>query len=346
MRIGSLFSGIGGLEKGLEDAGCGSVVWQVERDPFCRSVLAKHWPHAKRFEDVCAVGLDNLPPVNIICGGFPCQDISYAGKGAGLAGERSGLWREYARIVRELRPRFVVVENVSALLARGLGDVLGDLAALGYDAEWHCVRASDVGAPHRRERLFVVAYALGSKPERSREPGDVAGEARGAQGEGDERQRMRDAAGCGGEARMGHANGPRLEERAGQRRDDGAQFEATERAGCELADARSEGLDHRGIHRGGAAASSGFGKASGPHGDGVGGDAQPRMGRVPHGLSPRLDRWPAGPGEEQHAWEAPRTVGRCDNRAARLKALGNAVVPQVAEVIGGIVMRIALEGRA
>jgi site-specific DNA-cytosine methylase len=99
-----------------------------------------------------------VPYVDVLCGGFPCQDLSYAGKGAGLDGERSGLWGEYARLIRELRPRYVVVENVSALLARGLGRVLGDLAACGYDAEWDCIPASAVGAPHRRDRVWLVAY--------------------------------------------------------------------------------------------------------------------------------------------------------------------------------------------
>lgn len=158
MRIGSLFSGIGGLELGLERAGLGETVWQVESDPFCRSILEKHWPDAERFEDVKEVGSNTLAPVDLICGGFPCQDISTAGKRAGISGRRSGLWTEYARIIREIRPRFVVVENVAALLFRGLGDVLGDLAACGYDAVWDCVPAQAVGAPHQRDRLFVVAY--------------------------------------------------------------------------------------------------------------------------------------------------------------------------------------------
>src|SRR5690606_28720166 len=105
----------------------------------------RHWPDARRFDDVRTVGAHNLAPVDLICGGFPCQDISVAGKGAGLDGERSGLWVEFARIVRELRPRFVVVENVPALLARGFGRVLGDLAACGYDAEWDCIPAAAVG---------------------------------------------------------------------------------------------------------------------------------------------------------------------------------------------------------
>jgi len=157
LTIGSLFSGIGGLECGLERAGLGPVVWQCERDPFARSVLAHHWPAAHRFEDITT--LEAPPYVDVLCGGFPCQDISLAGKGAGIAdGTRSGLWSHYARLIRDVRPRYVVVENVAALLVRGLGRVLGDLAASGYDAEWDCIPASAVGAPHRRDRLFILAY--------------------------------------------------------------------------------------------------------------------------------------------------------------------------------------------
>jgi DNA (cytosine-5)-methyltransferase 1 len=157
LTVGSLFSGVGGIDLGLERAGM-RVLWQVEKEPFCRRVLAKHWPDVPCFEDVRDVSAHNLPPVDLICGGFPCQDISNAGKRAGIDGERSGLWSEYARIVRELRPRFVLVENVSALLARGLDRVLGDLAEIGYDAEWDCIPAAAVGAPQRRDRLFLVAY--------------------------------------------------------------------------------------------------------------------------------------------------------------------------------------------
>lgn len=166
MRIGSLFSGIGGLELGLERAGVGHTVWQVERDSYCRSILARHWPNAQRFDDVCNVGQQNLLPVEVICGGFPCQDISYAGRGAGLAGKRSGLWYEFARIIGEMGPRYVVVENVAALRARGLDQVLGTLSDLGYDAEWHTLAAADVGSPHRRSRLFILAYDRGSGAER------------------------------------------------------------------------------------------------------------------------------------------------------------------------------------
>src|SRR5437868_5460774 len=115
VNVGSLFSGIGGFELGFERAGM-RVSWQVEQDAYCRAVLARHFPDAARFEDVREVGAQNLDPVDLICGGFPCQDLSSAGRGAGIDGARSGLWSEFARIVCELRPRYVVVENVPALL--------------------------------------------------------------------------------------------------------------------------------------------------------------------------------------------------------------------------------------
>ena len=160
VMIGSLFSGIGGLELGLERSTGGRTIWQVEQNAHAQKVLAKHWPNARRHNDVRQVGSHNLEPVDIICGGFPCQDLSTAGKQRGIDGARSGLWSEYARIVRELRPRYVVVENVAAIIHRGLGRVLGDLAACGYDAIWDCIPAQAIGAPHRRDRLFIVAWSL------------------------------------------------------------------------------------------------------------------------------------------------------------------------------------------
>lgn len=140
-------------------AGLGPVSWQVEMDPWCREVLSKYWPDAQRHEDVRKVGAANLSPVDLICGGFPCQDISHAGKGKGLGGERSGLWSEMLRIVREIGPSVVVVENVTALQRRGLDAVARGLRDAGFSVEATRIRAEDVGAPHRRERLFVVAYS-------------------------------------------------------------------------------------------------------------------------------------------------------------------------------------------
>ena len=159
LRLLDLFSGIGGFSLGLERSGGFKTVAFCEIEPFCRRVLAKYWPDVPCYDDIRTLTAERLAAdgvgVDAVCGGFPCQDISVAGKGAGIAGERSGLWREYARIIGELRPRFVIVENVAALLGRGLGDVLGDLAALGYDAEWHCIPASAVGAP-----LFMPMKSL------------------------------------------------------------------------------------------------------------------------------------------------------------------------------------------
>ena len=171
MRIGSLFSGIGGLELGLEWANVGETVWQVEQDAYCQRVLAKHWPNATRYDDVRTVGAHNLESVDVICGGFPCQDVSKAGKRVGLGGARSGLWFEFARIVGEMAPEYVVVENVTGLFDRGFGDVLGALAAFGYDAEWSVISACSLGAPHTRERVFVVAYAQGERPGQLRRVG-------------------------------------------------------------------------------------------------------------------------------------------------------------------------------
>lgn len=300
MKIGSLFSGIGGLDLGLEWAGVGRTVWQVERDPFCRSVLERHWPNAARFDDVCTVGAHNLEPVDVICGGFPCQDISYAGKGLGLAGERSGLWFEFARIIGDMGPRFVIVENVAALISRGIGDVLGTLSDLRYDAQWRAIRASEVGAPHRRERIFIVAY---TNEHRSQ------GERIGRILDGEREAFGYDVDGRGGPQGLGDS--------------DGAQFDGSIWPGN-----NREGRP-RVRPPGGCKESRGRGQT------------QPGLGRAAYGLPERLDRWPARPGETQHEWEAPRTCEKANNRAARLRALGNAVVPQVGAEIGKWLLEIA-----
>ena len=162
LRVLDLFSGIGGFSLGLERTGGFETVAFCEIEPYPRAVLAKHWPSVPCYDDVRTLTADALRrdgiAVDVICGGFPCQDISQAGNGLGLDGERSGLWREYHRLIGELRPSFVIVENVAALLGRGMAEVLGDLARIGYDAEWHTIRASDVGVPQNRPRVWIVAY--------------------------------------------------------------------------------------------------------------------------------------------------------------------------------------------
>jgi len=200
ITFGSLFAGIGGFDLGFERAGL-SCKWQVEKNDFCKSVLQKHWPNVAKFNDVnkfcrriydCEVNLesdeawcprcdlefeicecigtdaviDEYGNVDVICGGFPCQDISNAGLRKGIDdGKRSVLWQEYKRIICELRPRVAVVENVGAISVRGIGRVLGDLSEIGFDAEWATLPASAFGACHRRDRVFFIAYATGNRLE-------------------------------------------------------------------------------------------------------------------------------------------------------------------------------------
>jgi DNA (cytosine-5)-methyltransferase 1 len=159
MTFGSLFSGIGGLDLGLERAGM-SCKWQVEIDPWCRRVLAKHWPNVPKFADIKEITGKDLEPVDLIAGGFPCQPVSVAGKRQGEEDTR-WLWPEFARIVRHLRPQWMLAENVPGLFTRGFDTVLRELAEIGYDAEWSVVSACAVGAPQMRKRLLILAYPRG-----------------------------------------------------------------------------------------------------------------------------------------------------------------------------------------
>ena len=376
LTIGSLFSGIGGLEKGLEDAGLGPVLWQCEIDPFCRQVLARHWPDAKRYEDVRTID-ETAPRVDLLCGGFPCQDISNAGARAGIDGERSGLWAEFARCIRVLRPHVVVIENVSGLLGRGMGRVLGDLAALGYDAEWSTVRAEYVGAPHRRERVFIVAHARCVRRKRWGEPGLVAGPASAREGEGPEWQRHGNAVGHRGTALAhGHGHGREGERRSGlldrERATCGGNADGCDDA--RLGDPTDEGCagaverrQRAGLGAARAASAATMADAASARrigSENAGGDCgaedersrlleperardgslESRLGLPVNGIPGRMARWPAGPEEAQHAWEAPRvSAERIVNRPAKLRALGNAVVPAVGEAVG-LVIRQMIEG--
>lgn len=152
MRVIDLFSGIGGFSLGLERAGMRTIAFS-EINEFCGKILRKHWPDVPNLGDVTAI---EFPAADLVCGGFPCQDISFAGKRAGVSGERSGLYREMVRALRMVRPKYTIMENVAALLTNGMGTVLGDVASHGYDAEWDCISASDVGAPHGRDRVWIT----------------------------------------------------------------------------------------------------------------------------------------------------------------------------------------------
>ena len=155
MRFGSLFSGIGGLDLGLERAGM-QCEWQSEINPYASRVLKKHWPDVPNIGDIKNVRWEQLAPVDLICGGYPCQPFSVAGARNGTNDERH-LWPYFANALRILRPRFALLENVTGHLSLGFGEVQADLAACGYDTQWDCIPAAAVGAPHLRDRIFVIA---------------------------------------------------------------------------------------------------------------------------------------------------------------------------------------------
>jgi DNA (cytosine-5)-methyltransferase 1 len=161
LSVLDIFSGIGGFSLGLEKAGMQTIAF-CEINPFCQKILKTHWHDIPIFSDISKLTKDDLKTlkqIDVIAGGFPCQDISCAGKQIGITGKRSGLWKEFKRLINELKPKYAIIENVANLRNKGLVTVLQDLNEIGYDAEWHCIPASAVGAPHRRDRVWIVAYS-------------------------------------------------------------------------------------------------------------------------------------------------------------------------------------------
>jgi hypothetical protein len=321
ITIGSLFSGIGGLELGLELCGLGPVIWQCERAPFARAVLEDRYPGVRIYRDVRDIDARATRP-DLICGGFPCQDVSVAGAGAGLEGDRSGLWWEFRRIVRVLRPALVFVENVHAGWRRWLPIVRRSLWRIGYACVPLRVRAADVGAPHERARIFVLAYADGEQLRQfeQRLPGGRPGRVRDA-GKAEPRG--------DGEGGVAHPGVERLEERAIRGRPQQPAFAG----GGTVADGDGAGLPALGL----------------AEQAGVGGAA----GLVAHGRYAPGWQFPPGPAGI-HAWNGPQpAVRRASDGLSRwvgkaeLEALGNAVVPFAAARAWRELTAIALgEGRA
>ena len=272
MKMLSLCSGIGGADLAAKWAGI-QVVGQVEIDTFCTRVLQQHWPQVRRMRDIREVRGDEFGEIDLLVGGFPCQPFSQAGKRKGRSDERN-LWPEIRRILGKMHPRWFVGENVPGLLSvdagRVFGGIIADLDALGYDVAWAVYGAHEIGAPHRRDRLFFVAYSGCEQSQRRGSIGELEAKKRSSSEKGPQWERV---------------------------------WNAAEHSCAVLCPCTSTGCSA----------------------------AQPRVGRVPYGLPARMDRyqWPARPGEPQHLWEPPRTTTqRSPNRAKRLKALGNAIVPQ------------------
>ena len=211
MKHLDLFSGIGGFALGLQRTGGFKTIGFCDFDAKTHPVLKKNFPGVPIYDDVRTLKGADIGTVDIVTGGFPCQDLSVAGKGAGLKGERSGLWYEMHRIIKETRPKWVIAENVAVLRSRGLDEVLGSLAEIGYDAEWHCIPACSVGAPHRRDRIWIVAYPNGSvatnggQRQDSQGEGNSRGTEQGRSG-GDSREGCVRSSGNSTEDAMAHTN--------------------------------------------------------------------------------------------------------------------------------------------
>ena len=291
MKVLDLFSGIGGFALGLEAAGFETAAF-CEIDPYAQKVLKKNWPGVPIYDDVRRITADRLVSdgvgVDVITGGFPCQDISTAGRQAGIDGERSGLWSECARLLREIRPRYAIFENVTNLLTGDGGDwfkrVLWDISSVGYDAEWHCIPASAIGAHHHRDRVWIVAYP--SECERQ---------------SGAEKQ---------GVLRALQENGA-IDDNSGGR---------SEAYAANISNPSSEGLQ-------GSKEARNNGK-----------DRQEPRNQLITGLS----------GVQGGIWATEPSVGRVANgvpaRSHRLRCLGNAVVPQIPELIGRQIMEVERGG--
>jgi DNA (cytosine-5)-methyltransferase 1 len=326
VNVFSLFSGIGGIDLGFERAGH-RIVGQVEIDPFCRAVLAKHWPDVWRYDDVATLTGESVERAvgrpDCIAGGFPCQDISAAGKGAGIGGERSGLWFEFARLIRELHPQRVFIENVPALRTRGADRVLADLEEAGYAAWPLVVGAWAVGAPHRRDRVWIVAHAglQGLEGRRVGSGGSGTPQPMPASGglppwpsrPGEPQHEWEEPRLVAYAAQSGRIRTPELEndsesERGGRRPDAAEQDDV--RGARDEALAYAATRDRHDVRR--------FGSQGNVDGNGIAAESRPTefpVGTPADGLPARLVR-----------------LARRRNREA-LKAAGNAVVPQVVEAV-------------
>jgi len=315
LTVGSLFSGIGGIDLGLERAGM-TVKWQSEIDPFACKVLKKHWPNIPNLGDIKTVDWSTVEPVDLIAGGYPCQPFSTAGKRQGENDPRH-LWPYFLRAISELRPRFALLENVRGHLTMGFDRVLGDLAEIGYDAEWQIVSAASVGAPHRRDRIICVAYP---SEQYGNGKSDNAGNSMGS-------ETLSQSGNSGRSTNVAYPNnaGNRTSERGtdsdwtkkSQERQQ--PFVWTCGRCSEMAHAarkfvygRDDQLNQRKIReRETIQVASGGGDRVRYNGN-EWWETEPDVGRVAHGIPARVDR---------------------------LRGLGNAVVPQVAEYVGRLILQ-------
>ncbi len=322
MRMLSLCSGIGGADLSANWAGI-EVVGQVEIDPFCRQVLAKHWPLVKRMGDIKDVAGNEFGEIDIVVGGVPCQPFSYAGKQGGTEDDRH-LWPEMLRIVRTCNPTWIIVENVAGFIQMALDIVQFDLEGAGYQSRAFVLPACAVGAPHRRERVFIVSHADGDRQ-------------RIWQGQSEQFAQCPRTSKLGidgTERAMAYSNSSGLQEcdLSAFPADKGySAWRNVEDTSCQGSSSEWDGTSTK---KNDTACTSDTGQS------------QPGVGRGPHGFPSGLHghQWPAGPRESQHSWEPPRTItAKLPDRTKRLKALGNAIVPQQIYPIFHAIMELESE---
>jgi DNA (cytosine-5)-methyltransferase 1 len=329
MNVLDLFSGIGGFSLGLERAGMKTVAF-CEVDKKCQQVLKKHWPGVPIFDDVSTLkGEDIEETVDVICGGFPCQDISLAGNGAGLEGKRSGLWSEFHRLIKEIKPKYAIIENVSALRSRGLDQVLREISEIGYDAEWHCITAASIGAPHRRDRIWIVAY-LRDNTRRDSITGSLG---RDGERELEERVRTSETTETTGSSQtseaMAYAN------------DNGSHGSKDSESNC----SRDDGDKTRQNKSFKLEGSSNLGQNFQGSREKIANVAYANSERLEgqREISSRISEELKNPSYTRW-WEIEPSVGRVahgvSGRVDRLKQLGNAVVPQIPELIGRAICQV------
>ena len=323
ITIGSLFSGIGGFELGLERAIPNSrTIWQCEQDSYCRSILAKHWPGIKIYENITKMDTAEVQRPDILCGGFPCQDISTAGKGEGIHGKKSGLWWHMHALISRIRPDIIVLENVPAISFRGGREVLGSLAQVGYDAEWTTISARQFGAPHLRRRWFCVAYSSSFRRmehKRLKKEIQQSREQRVQREKSSQPSMPESAHSSSPYAAHSHSNRP-LQTRE-------QRTSETDREGAKIQQRRPQESTN----------------AHSPSGKGAGKSRRVSK-KNKESYLPFYIR-----GGERNYWqkgETPSPLCSMDDgiphRLARLKALGNAIVPQCSEYIGHCIVQSGL----
>ena len=371
MKVGSLFSGIGGLDLGLERAGM-DVIWQSEIDPYACKVLKKHWPTVPNLGNIKEIDWSQVERPDVICGGYPCQPFSTAGKRQG-EGDARHLWPWVRECIAELRPRYAVLENVRGHLSLGFGTVLGDLATIGYDTEWQVIPAAAVGAPHRRDRVFIVAYAaeqglqrpIGQVIKRQRD-----GLANGGQelADTDSNRRIygqtelnategridaqRDIATSSADVANTDNNGlaattlrgstRKTADKQSTRQNNATNIEGRSSASRDVADTDSTSRQQQ--HQWQVQESNIGGCSETMADNEFIGDGQHRVTTDAAGEGGQWDDYGRGEADDDSRqwWAIEPDVGRVahgiPNRVDRLRCLGNAVVPQVAEYVGRLIM--------